>query len=399
MEPEAVHDMPNCFWPYRSAIWLLKHEPGEPMSVTSIPWCDYTLNEWEGCTKVSEGCAECYAEKRDRRHMHEKRSHWGKGAPRWRTSESTRHAPYRWNKNPFLCNVCGKPFKALNRSGTHYQNCWHNDQASYHRARVFLGSLMDIFDEEVPAMWLAGALWTVKDCHELDFLLVTKRPQNFLERVHAARDEVWKVADYGPPMADWLDQWLHGNYPVNVWMIASTENQKRLDERIDYLLRIPAAVHGLSCEPLLGELDLKLPGSRIYYPERKGIDWVIAGGESGPNARQMDVAWMHEIQRQCKAAGVAYFAKQLGSRVWTENANAHEWPDATAFKVPVEMMGAAAAFVGLKSRKGEDMAEWPEEMRVRQWPKSSPRSITSGTGAAVSPIARASNAPSSTAAQ
>lgn len=118
------------------------------MSLTSIPWADFTYNPWIGCSKVSEGCARCYAEARDKRHMQEKVDHWGKGAPRYRTSEATRSAPYRWNKRPLICEECNDAISEsdkLNHWAKFHSSPMSNRPPRFHRARVFLGSLMDIF--------------------------------------------------------------------------------------------------------------------------------------------------------------------------------------------------------------------------------------------------------------
>ena len=341
---------------------------------TFIQWCDYTYNPWIGCTKVSPGCAHCYAAERDKRHMQEKVDHWGKGAPRYLTSESTRNAPYKWNKRPWICDKCGLAWAAKPTACEGYVPAYHGEETcggmSFHRARVFLGSLMDIFDDEVSADWLHGALRVVAECPELDFLFVTKRPELW-------RNRVGLVSSTREFPFRWCRDWLEGKAPANVWMITSTENQDMADKRIPELLKIPAAVHGLSCEPLLGPIELlrSLNGyDRLGYRKpfekllkSEGVDWVIAGGESGASARPMDVQWMHEIQQQCQAAGVAYFAKQLGSFPITENANLHDWPDSTRL-VNGCTEGAAAACAELKDKKGGKMEEWPPELCVRQWP-------------------------------
>src|SRR5437868_1908658 len=133
---------------------------------TFIQWCDYTYNPWIGCTKVSPGCANCYAAERDKRHMIEKVDHWGKGAPRYRTSEMTRNAPYRWNKRPWICDICGKSTGIMfeNQAIEKHFCSFCGKPQPLHRARVFLGSLMDIFDPEVPIEFFAEAINTVRLC-------------------------------------------------------------------------------------------------------------------------------------------------------------------------------------------------------------------------------------------
>jgi protein gp37 len=235
---------------------------------------------------------------------------------------------------------------------------------------------MDIFDDEVRLDWYAETLKTVKACTELDFLLVTKRPELWLPRTRAAMQHYAKAGSVNDEFCAWLENWIDGEVPPNVWVITSAEDQPRLDKRVYYLIQIPAVVHGLSCEPLLEGLTLRF--DRWLAPDIKrdsgrtdastGVNWVIGGGESGPHARLCNVFWLDSIRKQCAAAGVAYFNKQLGRKVYTDNANAHEWPDDTCMFEIAGVDGFASAEIALKHKKGGDPAEWPEELRVRQWP-------------------------------
>lgn len=306
------------------------------MSLSNIEWTDYTWNPWRGCSKVSPGCANCYAERLVTTRLG---GEWGPGKPRQLASEKILGDPKRWNKNP-----------------------WVGD-GDRHRARVFLGSLMDIADEEVPIERFSAAIATVGDCREIDFLIVTKRPELFMERLaHAA---AWGREYSGRyTFAERWSQWLL--VPSNVWMITSVENQEMLEERVPHLLRIPAAVHGLSCEPLLGplEMDLTKPmpihddqygDQHEYYEVKRGIDWVIAGGESGPGARPCNVDWIRSVRDQCQTAGVPVFVKQLGSNV------------PNIGNVPPEVLVPSRKC--FKHPKGGDPAEWPADLRVREFPE------------------------------
>lgn len=179
---------------------------------------------------------------------------------------------------------------------------------------------------------------------------------------------------------------MDAGWPLpNVWLGVSVEDQQRADERIPHLLATPAAVRFLSCEPLLGPIDLRLPGVLKRnrpagfdgWPEKKreeaiataaraeyiargeSISWCIAGGESGPGARPMDLAWMRSIMEQCAAAAVPYFAKQLGAKPF----NSARWGIMPDGSPPAESR------ISLKDRKGGDPAEWPEDLRVRQMPE------------------------------
>lgn len=290
---------------------------------SEISWTDHTHNEWIGCTRVSPGCQHCYAETlMDTRCGRVK---WGKGNPRSLTSEANRRKPLSWDR-------------AAAKAGT--------------RPRVFSASLSDWLDHEVPAEWLAGLLATVARTPHLDWLLLTKRP-------HLWRERLWAVAEgCTGPGAAFARLWVMGTPPANVWVGTTVEDQERADERVPHLLAIPAVVRFLSCEPLLGPVDLKLsrpaksagdvlrsaPAAIRLAVERRhfrdcdlceacrgvwceasiseiralmaqaqpGIDWIIAGGESGHGARPMHPAWARSLRDQATSAGVAFHFKQWG---------------------------------------------------------------------------------------
>ena len=217
---------------------------------TKIEWCDMTFNPWIGCTKVSPGCANCYAE-RDfdlRKHV----AKWGPGQPRHRTSKANWKKPLAWDRKA----------EEIRRES------YATNVAVPHRPRVFCGSRSDWLDDEVPAEWLADLFNLWRACSDLDILALTKRPQLWRRRLEAA-------ADIGSDVAE---SWLDGHAPANVWVGTTVEDQDRADERIPALLKIPARVRFLSCEPMLGAVDLRtwLGGARPYP-----IHWVICGGESG----------------------------------------------------------------------------------------------------------------------
>ena len=256
---------------------------------SKIEWCDHTFNPWIGCTKVSTGCANCYAENMMDKRL--KQVSWGKGNLRKRTSAAYWKLPIKWNI-------------AAKKSGI--------------RPRVFCASLADWLDDEVPIEWLADLLVLIRLTPNLDWLLLTKRPELWAGRVS---DVYGITAPCYEPSVDWMDthfkcyNWLYyGEPPPNVWIGTSVENQEMADKRIPEMLEIPAKVHFLSCEPLLGQLSLlewgePQGGGRGYI---KDIDWVICGGESGPLARPMYPNWARTLRDQCTAAGVPYFFKQWG---------------------------------------------------------------------------------------
>jgi len=307
---------------------------------TKIEWTDHTFNPWTGCTKVSPACAHCYAE------AWAKRSgivEWGPGKPRRRTTPAEWRKPLKWDKllhcphpdllvngrpqyepHPFVCLKCGTRY--LSNSGGH-PDCDFNCQIIPYRPRVFCASLADWLDDEVPIEWLADLLDLVRRTPNLDWLLLTKRPQNWFGRIHAA---FMHTADdrNNPHLTNWLVDWMGtehceepgepGTPPANVWIGTTVEDQQRADERIPELLKIPAKVRFLSCEPLLGPIRFAaVPG--FNKCGSAGWDlirnlWVIAGGESGPGARPMHPDWARSLRDQCAAAGVPFLFKQWG--VW-----------------------------------------------------------------------------------
>lgn len=250
---------------------------------SKIEWTDHTFNGWIGCTKVSPGCANCYAEAYAARY---KRAVWGPGQPRSRTSVANWRLPLRWNRE---AEAAGK------------------------RARVFCSSLADWLDPEVPAEWLRDLLELVATTGSLDWLLLTKRPELFRERM----DAVLALDRRDGTLADLWS--IHGLAPSNVWLGTTVEDQQRADERVPMFAQIPARVHFLSCEPLLGPVTI----DPRWMPH---IDWVIAGGESGPDARPMHPEWARELRDQAQSAGAAFLFKQWGEWV-PEGHEAYEHSD------------------------------------------------------------------------
>lgn len=217
---------------------------------TTISWTDHTFNPWIGCTKVSDACINCYAEAMMDHRYH--RVDWG--GERKLTSAANWRLPIRWNKSAKEDSV---------------------------RRRVFCASLADVFDNQVPDRWRSD-LWNLIDrCPALDWMLLTKRPQN-----------IKKMLPSGWP-------WPH------VWLGTTTENQIEADRRLPTLLMIPAAVHFASVEPQLEAIDLN-----GYLTN--GLDWIIVGGESGSGYRSFDQDWARSLRDQCRNAGAAFFMKQLG---------------------------------------------------------------------------------------
>lgn len=228
---------------------------------SKIEWCRHTFNPWVGCTKISPACEHCYAES------------WAKrtGKPELWNGERRRTTAGNWNQ-PAKWNAAAA--------------------AAGRRDRVFCASLADVFDNQVPAPWRIDLFWLITQTPALDWMLLTKRPQNIGKMIEPF--------------------WSRG-LPKNVWVGTTIEDRARL-MNADHLRRVPAAIRFLSIEPLLedlGEINLA------------GIHLVIVGGESGPGARPMHPAWARSIRDQCAAAGVAFLFKQWGE--WVPEAHGSGW--------------------------------------------------------------------------
>ena len=310
---------------------------------TKIQWCDHTFNPWIGCAKVSPGCANCYAEVSTPSRT--RGIAWGKGQPRQRTSASNWNEPVRWNNKPFICDECGEA-QADNGYPPGCPNCGNS---KWHRARVFCASLADWLDDEVPIEWLADLLKLIHDTPNLDWLLLTKRPENFFDRVGRCIDSERRMM--------WFDE---GTPPRNVWIGTTVEDQQRADERIPELLKIPARVRFLSVEPMLGPIDF----TSHFLRARGGLHWAIFGGESGRNARPCNVGWIRAAGTQCRMYRVAPFVKQLGADVRDVWPNQKGWPLSVLFNSHVLTRAM------LKHPKGGDPEEWPEDLRVREFPNN-----------------------------
>lgn len=240
------------------------------MAETNIEWAHYTFNPWRGCTKISDGCKNCYAEKMSGRN-HKVLGVWGKNGTRPIAAESYWKQLLKWNRD---AEIAGE------------------------RRRVFCGSLMDIFEgnDTMPLSAQKGVRQARKRLFHLiwytphlDWLLLTKRPELVNEIMFGAIGTSKGVEAF-----------------PNVWLGTSVENKDQL-ERIWHLSRNPAAVHFVSIEPLLGDL-----GRIRGYLDQLNNPLVIVGGESGPNARPMHPDWVRSIRDQCVAAGVPFFFKQWG---------------------------------------------------------------------------------------
>lgn len=241
---------------------------------TGIEWTDHTFNPWWGCQRVSPGCERCYAETWDRRVGG---GHWGPIAPRRFFKDAHWNEPRRWDKTAAANGV---------------------------RARVFCASMADVFEDRPDLVAPRARLFQlIAETPRLDWLLLTKRPQNLVAMLPWRPD---------PPGAGDSLSW--GKPWPNVWVGTTVEDRRRATERIPVLAQVPAVVRFLSMEPLLEEVDLTpylWDWSVSADPPPTGaIDWIIAGCESGQDKRPAYAAWFRRLRDQAFKAGVAYFLKQ-----------------------------------------------------------------------------------------
>lgn len=347
---------------------------------TEISWTDSTWSPIVGCTRKSAGCENCYSERFMARfsgikgHKFEGLSKFAPDGPRWtgamRLVEKDLDIPIRWKKP----------------------------------RKVFVCSISDLFHEKVPDVWIDKVFAVMALAHWQTYQVLTKRPERMLDYFQGdPYDRILRQADH----------WRHtavmsraekriGIHAVsdpnripwrNVWLGVSVEDQATADERIPLLLQIPAAVRWVSYEPALGPVDFRpwlwpkcrrcdgsmsipvsgggspCPACLKHQGVERGIDWAVCGGESGPGARPFDLAWARSVRDQCRAAGVSYFLKQVGAYPVTSRCDAHEkWLPLGAKAAPLTDDEFGSRRLILKSRKGNDMAEWPAELFVRELP-------------------------------
>lgn len=312
---------------------------------SSIEWTDHTFNPWRGCTMVSPGCAHCYAA-REARRFPNIRGIWGDKGTRIVAVPSAWKEPVKWNRKADF-GIDPGPDQALRRPRVFCASLadvfedWQGDlrfpadiaPEGWVTARWDGFQLVREFEDSAAAQGLPPATMDnartelfrlIEETPNLDWQLVTKRPENVMRMVPAH----WREA-----------------FPSNVWMGTTVEDQPRADDRIWRLLCIPAKVRFLSCEPLLGPVDLirtagDPPNSGFaitdgfgrFDGEDIGIHWVIAGGESGPGARPMHPEWARSLRDQCQAAGVPFLFKQWGEwgpkeETWPDNPSVRQFDD------------------------------------------------------------------------
>ena len=329
--------------------------------MTDIEWTDKTWNPVTGCSKVSAGCKNCYAETVANRF---------------------------WGDRKFTDVICHpERLDAPLR--------WRKPQ------RVFVNSMSDLFHEDVPDEFIDRVFAVMALAPQHTFQVLTKRPKRMRDWVRdkttteclMAADESRATGVYAKSSeasrlahAYMESQRLGGfcqpaPWPLpNVWLGVSCEDQAAADERIPLLLETPVTVRFVSAEPLLGPIDFghlqpgdppteidSLRGTHGVLRPHGGVcdrlSWVIVGGESGPRARPCDVAWIRSIVEQCRAAKVACFVKQLGA------IPVGAWKKADG-KITFQSNHPSARGIAiLRDRKGGDLSEWPEGLCVREFPR------------------------------
>ena len=311
-----------------------------------IEWTDATWNPIRGtkgrwsCVKVSPGCLNCYAETMNVR----------LGGPLYLPGADELHLERTLLKAPLT---------------------WRRPR------RVFVCSMTDLFEDRVPTDWIDSVFAVMALARQHTFQVLTKRPQRMRDYLLGFRfgeiNEAARAASGRDDVAV-LPTQAHGmvetRWPLpNVWLGVSVENQKYADRRVLPLLQTPAAVRFVSAEPLLGPIE-GIPmrrwctGHGLSEGCCRGLDWVIVGGESGPGERPCDLDWIRDIRDQCRASGVAVFVKQLGASPFEDLSP--PGPARIARRYGVGPL--VAKCYKLRDRKGGDPAEWPEDLRVREWP-------------------------------
>ncbi|MFI5300817.1 MAG: DUF5131 family protein [Polyangiales bacterium] len=235
---------------------------------TGIAWATNTFNPWWGCMRVSPACEHCYAERHAARVANYMAKLWGRDRPGklWGPNSNRMIAPDHIWDSPVLWND-----KAARDGST---------------VHVFCASMCDIFEDRRDLDPHRARLWElVEATPHLRWLLLTKRPEFIASMVPAA--------------------WMTAGFPVNAWVGVTAENQKYFDERVPVLATIPTSVRFISAEPLLGPIDVSQHAA--------SLQWIIAGGESGPGARPMEVEWARSLREQATSRNIPFFFKQWGN--------------------------------------------------------------------------------------
>lgn len=287
---------------------------------TGIEWCDSTWNPVRGCSRVSEGCRNCYAERVAARFS-------GPGQPYEGLADPARSGSKWTGKVKLIESALDLPLR------------WRKPR------RIFVNSMSDLFHEALPDEAVDKVFAVMALCPQHTFQVLTKRPERMrdyvsaiVETFHASADsmeerfaKIWAEID---PCGQMEFEKIDWPLP-NGWLGVSVENQETADERIPLLLDTPAAVRFVSCEPLLGPVDLRAVstagvGAAAGNKLSDCLHWVIAGSESGPGARACELEWIRGLKNQCVGAGLAFFYKQAainGRKLPTPELDGRKWTE------------------------------------------------------------------------
>lgn len=275
---------------------------------TKIEWTQATWSPVTGCTKISDGCRSCYID---------------------------RTPPFRMAGRRYTSNRIGATTGVqLHPERLQIPLHWRKPR------RIFVCSLADLFHDEVPTDYIVDVFATIAQAPQHSFQVLTKRHAR-MRSLLSSDGFISHIYNRIPEQTREASRNFH--HFANVELGVSVESQKWADVRIDALIeaRLGQSLRWLSCEPLLGPLDLTRTLPRL--------DWVVIGGESGPNSRPMDPAWVRDILTQCRNAGVPAFVKQLGT-AWAQDMS----------------VGGQSLF--RLDKKGGDPQYWPADLRVREYP-------------------------------
>ena len=340
------------------------------MAETSIEWASKVWNPVVGCSVISPGCTNCYAMRMAGRLER-------MGSPIYKGLTQKTKAGDVWTGRVEASNW-GKMIEPLR---------WKKPE------RIFVNSMSDLFHENLAEETIDQVFAVMALCPQHTFMVLTKRSARMREYVtdpQAPR----RIALAGARMMEdgdnVHDELLAMQWPLSqIWLGVSTEDQERADERVPDLLATPAAIRFVSAEPLLGPIDFRFlaPSETGYLNTLSSstgpnLDLVITGGESGPGARESWVPNIRSITQQCAAAGVACFNKQMGAFVTDRNDAGFDGCEPGSWHLEDEgrqvvddpygyqdAAQGAAVRIKLRDRKGGDMSEWPEDLRVREMPE------------------------------
>lgn len=310
-------------------------------ATTNISYVDSTFNPWYGCTKVSAGCKNCFAERWAARF---KMAEWGPGKPRRMASEAKWREALRWSKHDAVFSLackCGDRFAPASLDALiSCPHCKTPGSQMAARPRRILTDLCDWLDRDAPPEYLAKFLGLIQRTPNLQWMLLTKRPNQFMDRLQDVITYMYSASGAGPHDETVTDslawRWLYGQAPSNVWFGVSCENQNAAEWRIEQARRIPAVRRWVSFEPLIGPIQL----SGVLMD---GIHFAVIGGESckpRSDARPCDVSWIRKMLDTLRRYNIPTHVKQIGSNTY----------------VP-------APYGPVEHWQGGDPSEWPADLR------------------------------------